>query len=121
MIRADTIARYKTLQGYEVFFNTGTDEHGSKLYTAAQKEGIPVQDYVIAMRKSFVDWQVYLLLLQKYISFVLPMNSILLQHKAFGKKYMTMAIFIRKITSQNIVLDVNLKRQIQKWMKMIVV
>jgi len=46
LIRADVIARAKQLQGYEVFFNTGTDEHGSKLYTAAQKEGVPVQEYV---------------------------------------------------------------------------
>ena len=45
-IRADTIARYKKLLGYDVFFNTGTDEHGQKLFTAAEKEGIPVQQYV---------------------------------------------------------------------------
>ncbi len=29
-IRADVIARHKALMGYEVFFNTGTDEHGQK-------------------------------------------------------------------------------------------
>ncbi len=46
LIRADVIARAKKLQGYEVFFNTGTDEHGSKLFKAAEKEGIPVQEYV---------------------------------------------------------------------------
>ncbi|MDB5189008.1 MAG: metG [Candidatus Nomurabacteria bacterium] len=45
-IRADVVARYKILQGYDVFFNTGTDEHGAKLYKAAEKEGIPVQEYV---------------------------------------------------------------------------
>ena len=38
-IRADIIARYKKLMGFEVFFNTGTDEHGQKLLTAAIKEG----------------------------------------------------------------------------------
>jgi methionyl-tRNA synthetase len=46
LIRADVIARSKALQGYEVFFNTGTDEHGSKLFKAAEKEGIPVKQYV---------------------------------------------------------------------------
>ena len=30
IIRADVIARFKKLQGYEVFFNTGTDEHKSR-------------------------------------------------------------------------------------------
>jgi methionyl-tRNA synthetase len=46
LIRADVIARVKALQGYEVFFNTGTDEHGQKLYDAAAKEGKDVQTYV---------------------------------------------------------------------------
>lgn len=46
LIRADVIARVKKLQGYEVFFNTGTDEHGQKLFDAAQKEGKSTQDYV---------------------------------------------------------------------------
>ncbi len=34
-VRADIIARYKKLLGYEVFFNTGTDEHGQKIYQKA--------------------------------------------------------------------------------------
>jgi methionyl-tRNA synthetase len=46
IIRADVIARVKKLQGYEVFFNTGTDEHGQKLFDAAQKEGKNTQEYV---------------------------------------------------------------------------
>ena len=46
IIRADVIARAKLLQGYEVFFNTGTDEHGQKLFDAAKKEGKEVQEYV---------------------------------------------------------------------------
>ncbi len=46
MIRADVIARAKKLEGYDVFFNTGTDEHGQKLFDAAKKEGKDVQTYV---------------------------------------------------------------------------
>ena len=30
-VRADAVARYKKLMGFEVFFNTGTDEHGLKI------------------------------------------------------------------------------------------
>lgn len=37
MIRADAIARAKILQGFDVFFNTGTDEHGAKISEAALK------------------------------------------------------------------------------------
>ncbi|MEK7180702.1 MAG: class I tRNA ligase family protein, partial [Patescibacteria group bacterium] len=32
IVRADVIARYKDLQGFDVFFNTGTDEHGQKIF-----------------------------------------------------------------------------------------
>jgi methionyl-tRNA synthetase len=46
IIRADVIARAKKLQGYDVFFNTGTDEHGQKLFDSAKKEGKEVQAYV---------------------------------------------------------------------------
>jgi methionyl-tRNA synthetase len=46
LVRADVIARYKELMGYEVFFNTGTDEHGMKLFQRAQEQGIEVQELV---------------------------------------------------------------------------
>ncbi len=39
MIRADVVARAKILQGFDVFFNTGTDEHGAKIFEAATKAG----------------------------------------------------------------------------------
>lgn len=45
-IRADVVARYKKLLGYDVFFNTGTDEHGTKILEGAEKEGMAVQEYV---------------------------------------------------------------------------
>lgn len=45
-IRADAIARYKKLIGYDVYFNTGTDEHGIKIYEKAKEKGIDVQDFV---------------------------------------------------------------------------
>ncbi len=54
-IRADAIARAKKLQGYEVFFNTGTDEHGQKLYEGALKEGKSTQAYVDFYAKRFKE------------------------------------------------------------------
>ncbi len=54
-IRADAIARAKKLQGFDVFFNTGTDEHGQKIYEAAQKEGKSVQAYVDFYANHFRD------------------------------------------------------------------
>ncbi len=44
--RADTIARYKQLMGFDVFFNTGTDEHGSKIYEKAGEQGVDPQSFV---------------------------------------------------------------------------
>lgn len=46
LIRADIIARYKKLMGYEVLFNTGTDEHGVKIHRKAQEQGKDTQTYV---------------------------------------------------------------------------
>lgn len=46
MVQADILARFRRLLGDEVFFNTGTDEHGLKIYRAAQKEGKEPQRYV---------------------------------------------------------------------------
>jgi len=45
IVQADVLARYKKLQGDEVFFNTGTDEHGQKIYQAARDEGVPTQKF----------------------------------------------------------------------------
>lgn len=46
IIRGDILARYHRLMGRVVFFNTGTDEHGSKLWERAKEEGIDVKDLV---------------------------------------------------------------------------
>jgi methionyl-tRNA synthetase len=52
-IRTDTIARYKSLQGFDVFFNTGTDEHGQKIFVKAQEAGSTPQDFVDQSFKTF--------------------------------------------------------------------
>lgn len=44
-IQADTIARYKRLQGYDVILNFGTDEHGEKIYKKALEAGQDPQAY----------------------------------------------------------------------------
>ena len=45
-ILADSIARYKRKEGYEVFFQTGTDEHGQKIELKAAEAGITPKEYV---------------------------------------------------------------------------
>ncbi|WP_280331542.1 methionine--tRNA ligase [Nocardia wallacei] len=44
-ISADALARFKRLDGYDVFFMTGTDEHGQKVQQSARAANVPVQEY----------------------------------------------------------------------------
>ena len=45
-VLADSIARFKRKDGYDVFFQTGTDEHGQKIELKAQEAGVSPQEYV---------------------------------------------------------------------------
>ena len=45
-VQADIYARYRALRGDDVFFNTGTDEHGQKIFEAAKKAGKDTKEYV---------------------------------------------------------------------------
>lgn len=46
IVLADSIARFKRMQGYEVFFQTGTDEHGQKIEEKAKEAGITPKQFV---------------------------------------------------------------------------
>ena len=46
IILADSIARYKRMQGYDVYFQTGTDEHGQKIELKAAEAGITPKEFV---------------------------------------------------------------------------
>ena len=46
IVLADAIARYKKAEGYDVYFQTGTDEHGQKIQEKAEKAGITPKEYV---------------------------------------------------------------------------
>ncbi len=46
IVLADAIARYKRMTGYDVYFQTGTDEHGQKIQEKAEAAGISPQEYV---------------------------------------------------------------------------
>lgn len=53
IVHADALARYMRFEGREVFFNTGTDEHGQKLLTEATKAGQDVKTYVDHFAEKF--------------------------------------------------------------------
>ena len=58
-IACDVMSRYKRLKGYDVFFLTGTDEHGQKIQQSAEKQGITPQALVDKIHLNFKDlWRV---------------------------------------------------------------
>jgi methionyl-tRNA synthetase len=54
-IAADVIARFKKIEGYDVFYLTGTDEHGMKIQKAAEKNNKDPQEFCNEISKAFVD------------------------------------------------------------------
>ena len=46
IVLADAIARFKRLQGYDVYFQTGTDEHGEKIEIKANEAGVSPKKFV---------------------------------------------------------------------------
>ena len=59
VVLADAIARYKRLQGYDVYFQTGTDEHGEKIELKARDAGVSPQEYVDSIAGEIKDvWDV---------------------------------------------------------------
>jgi methionyl-tRNA synthetase len=55
-IRADVVARFKRIQGFEVFFNTGTDEHGLKILKKAEEKGVTAQAYADSFVPNFQNF-----------------------------------------------------------------
>lgn len=57
-IAADVIARYKKIKGYDVYFLTGTDEHGQKVEETAKLKGYTPQQWTDIMAPKFVEmWE----------------------------------------------------------------
>src|SRR5215469_15440383 len=57
-VACDVLARYHRLSGYRTYFLTGTDENGTKVVEAAEKAGVPTQEFVDGLAKEFRQaWQ----------------------------------------------------------------
>src|SRR6185369_1607690 len=55
LVQADALSRYERLSGREVFFSTGTDEYGQKIWQASEKEGKDVKSYVDHYARKFLE------------------------------------------------------------------
>ncbi len=67
-VACDSIARYRRMQGYDVMFLTGTDEHGLKIEQKAAEQGITPKEYVDGIVKIFKDlWKFMNISYDQYI------------------------------------------------------
>lgn len=67
-VACDTIARFKRMQGYDVLFLTGTDEHGQKIEQKALEQGITPKEYVDPIVDHFKDlWKTMNVSYDRYI------------------------------------------------------
>ncbi len=67
-VAADAVARYKRMQGYDVFFLTGTDEHGQKIELKAKEAGVTPKGFVDPIVEGFQDvWKTLDISYDKFI------------------------------------------------------
>lgn len=87
IILADSIARYKRLQGYDVYFQTGTDEHGQKIEDRAKAANLTPQAFVDGIAKQIQDnWDLMNTSYDKFIRTTDPVHEKQVQ-KIFKKLY----------------------------------
>lgn len=87
IVLADAIARYKRMTGYDVYFQTGTDEHGQKIQDKAEAAGVTPQAYVDGVANQIHDiWDMMNTTYDKFVRTSDPMHVEKVQ-KIFKKLY----------------------------------
>ena len=87
IVLADAIARYKRQKGFDVYFQTGTDEHGEKIQLKAEEKGVTPKEYVddIAQEVKKI-WDVMNTSYDKFVRTTDPQHEKIVQ-KIFKKLY----------------------------------
>ena len=87
IVLADAIARYKRQKGYDVYFQTGTDEHGEKIELKAKDKGITPKEFVDDVAKEIKRiWDVMNTSYDKFVRTTDPNHERIVQ-KIFDKMY----------------------------------
>ena len=87
IVLADAIARYKRQAGYDVYFQTGTDEHGQKIQQKAEAAGITPQEYVDNVAGQIKDiWDLMNTTYDRFVRTTDPEHKTKVQ-KIFKKMY----------------------------------
>ena len=109
-ILADSIVRFKRQQGYDVRFQTGTDEHGQKIELKAAEAGITPKEFVDNV--SGVIKEIWDLMNTSYDKFIRTTDPDMKNRfRRFLRNYMIREIFIRDIMKECTVHLVNLSLQ----------
>ncbi len=99
-VACDAIARYKRMQGYDVMFLTGTDEHGQKIEQKAAEKGVTPKQYVDEIVENFKKlWSVMNISYDRYIRTTDPYHIETVQ-KIFRKLYDKGYIYKGKYTGK---------------------
>jgi len=86
-VASDALARYKRLEGYDVMFLTGTDEHGQKIERVATENGMTPKEYVDKIVESILKlWDVMEISYDDFIRTTEPRHTEVIQ-KIFTKLY----------------------------------
>ena len=104
-VLADSIARFKRQQGYDVFFQTGTDEHGQKIELKAEEAGVTCKEFVDKVSGEIKN--IWDLLLMINLS-VQQMRTMKNRFRKFLKNCTTREISIKDTMKECTVLLVNL-------------
>lgn len=87
IVLADAIARYKRFKGYDVYLQTGTDEHGQKIEEKATNAGITPQEFVDARAKEVKEiWDLMDASYDRFVRTTDPHHKEIVQH-IFKKMY----------------------------------
>ena len=85
IVLADSVARFKRMQGYDVYFQTGTDEHGEKIQQKAEAAGISPKQHVDFVAGQVKDiWDIMNTTYDKFVRTTDPMHKEKIQ-KIFKK------------------------------------
>lgn len=109
-IIADTLKKYKEIQGYDVFFTTGTDEHGQKLFQKSEEAGKTPLEYIdpiVASAKRL--WKKLEINYDAFVRSTDPQHEKNVRN--FSKNFMTREKFINQFIKDIIVLLANLSGQ----------
>jgi len=108
-ILADSIVRFKRQQGYDVRFQTGTDEHGQKIELKAAEAGITPKEFVDNVSGVIKEiWDLIHHMINSLEQLIQTMKN---RFRRFLRNYMIREIFIRDIMKECTVHLVNLSLQ----------